>query len=708
MITILFISANPRDSDRPLEVEKERREIYRAIQSARYRDQFDLKNWDGVTVKDFRQILKELKPDILHISAHFTKSGEPVFLNEESLSNVMSTPEIIEPFEILRGKLKCVVLNGPSEPMALAISKYVDFVVGFSKVSDKQAIEFSRNFYGSLADGHSIGESFKIAIVSSELSENAKLRIREKVDAEKFFLIDSNQTSEKKYGIKYDSIEIFPDDPTQQDLLSRATLAEVLARRIEKMREQNRDASFLINLDGPWGSGKSSFLRLLKSELQRKKPTWLVVEFNAWQNQRIPSPWWSLIESIYRQTLEGLRKLSPFDYVKTVISETLWRAKFKRSRFFLFVTLILLLLGLVILFSGIDLSNIQGLSTAGKQFVDFVQKISGILAVVGSLISAILLLQSFLLPAAKTEPSELFKSFDDPMRRLSLHFGHYTKKTPFPIAVFIDDLDRCTERYTVEFLEGIQTIFREGRVVYVIAADRRWIQLAYEKAYESFGSIGEPARPLGHLFLAKVFQMSIPIPTLSSSLREKYLKTLLEGIPEKHSDQKEIVKKAEAEIQSLKDANSIVELAMKTDGDPVYVQTVRNLAIRKLEEPKQESETVFMLQKFHHLLESNPRAIKRLLNTFVIYRAMLIIQGIELDFEILVLWVILMMRWPILSEYISRHPDLVEHLSDVTNFQDIPEKLKLLLSNEDLINVVKGKDIGKILDAKAIRQIAQL
>ena len=272
--------------------------------------------------------------------------------------------------------------------------------------------------------------------------------------------------------------------------------------------------------------------------------------------------------------------------------------------------------------------------------------------------------------------------------------------------------------YTVEFLESIQTIFREGTIVCVIAAIRRWIQLAYEETYESFIKIGEPARPLGHLFLAKIFQMSIPIPTMSPIVRENFLKNILKmPNPKNDINQKEVIKQqVMSEIQSSKDANSIVEWAIKRKGSPEYVQTVSNTAIRKLEEPQQESQTEFMLQKFHHLLEPNPRAIKRLLNTFVIYRAILIINGIELDFEILVLWIILMTRWPILSEYISRHPDIINHISDknhisdnsFTNFPDISEELKVLLHNKDPINIIKGDGINKNLDEKAIRQIAEL
>jgi hypothetical protein len=713
LIKLLIVSANPRDTP-PLRIERERIDIYDAIQSSEYRDQFTVENWDGITGKDFHNVLQKFKPDMLHVSTHFTKSGDSIFLDENDEANKVSIRTFVDEIKFIQGELKYVVLNGAySQRLADLISNYVDFVVGVNgMISDEEAREFSRGFYGGLANGRSVRQSFESALSTLQNTDKYIIKSSVNFDIENFILTGSSkQDSRQVYVKKYDSIDLYPDDPTSQDLLSRSTLAEVLGRRIEKMRKQNPTASFLINLDGPWGSGKSSFLKFLKSELESKKPTWIVVDYNAWQHQRIPKPWWSLIDSIYRQTLERLRKISPINYLSIIGSETLWRAKFKRSNAFLFATPILFLLGVVILFSGIDLSNVAGFTEAGKKFAELIQQVSGTLAVIGSLITGILLLQNSLLPTAKTEPSELLKSFDDPMRRLSTHFADFTNKIAVPIAVFIDDLDRCKAEYTVEFLEGIQTIFREGSVVYVIAADRRWIQMAYEEAYQSFIGIGEPARPLGHLFLAKVFQMSIPIPTISTNLREKFLKTLLEiPNPKNDGENKKVAEQVMSEIQVHKDADSIVEWAIKRKGSPIYVQTARNVAIRKLEEPRQESETEFMLLKFHHLLEPNPRAIKRLLNIFVIYRAILIIEGIELDFEILVLWIILMMRWPIFSEYLSRHPHLVNHLSDnsLTNFPDMSQELKLLLHNNDLINVINGYGTNTKLDEKAIRQIAQL
>jgi hypothetical protein len=70
------------------------------------------------------------------------------------------------------------------------------------------------------------------------------------------------------------------------------------------------------------------------------------------------------------------------------------------------------------------------------------------------------------------------------------------------VAIYIDDLDRCRDEYTVEFLEGVQTIFRrEDNLAFVIATDRRWLYSSYQKVYGSFSeAFDELGRPLGYSF----------------------------------------------------------------------------------------------------------------------------------------------------------------------------------------------------------------
>ncbi len=124
---------------------------------------------------------------------------------------------------------------------------------------------------------------------SAALSQIAQAKeLSERTMQESSELAEESKTRPKRVVAEYnyDSVELYPDNPTDEDSLSRSALAELLAHRMTKVREQNPTGSFLINLDGPWGSGKSSFLKLLKKELHKSNDSekicarWLVVEFN--------------------------------------------------------------------------------------------------------------------------------------------------------------------------------------------------------------------------------------------------------------------------------------------------------------------------------------------------------------------------------------------------------------------------------------------
>ena len=541
-------------------------------------------------------------------------------------------------------------------------------------------------------------------------------------------LLEGEIPSKKAVGTyNYDSVKLYPDNPTEEDSLSRSALAELLAHRMIKVREQNPTGSFLINLDGPWGSGKSSFLKLLKKELlksndsEKKSVDWLVVEFNAWQNQRIQNPWWSLKDSVSRQLAAHLYENNYPRYIKIAAYEGVWRLGLRRGRLFALITFILFLSGMIFLFGGLDFSNLPKLTEAGEQVIEYIQKISGIVAVIGSFISGILLLRNTLFPA-RTDVEQLLQSFEDPMKRLSDHFKEYIDKIKVPVVVFIDDLDRCNEKYTVDFLDGLQTIFRDAHVIYIVAADKRWIYSAYEKTYATFLSVGEPARTLGQLFLAKIFQMSVPIPKMSPDLRKRFYSSLLEVTKpqdEKSKDEKRqeekmqeekmqeekrqeaVVNQIQEKIKSY-DNNQLIQYSMQRKGDDAQATT--KAVLRTLEE--REFETEENLQKFEHLLEPNPRAIKRLLNTFVIYRAIAIMKRVNLDFDKLTLWTIITMRWPLLGDYLLQHPRDIEKLDNPSELpaEDIKKLLKL--DKAQILNVIRGKKIGKHLDAKAIEKLA--
>ena len=90
--------------------------------------------------------------------------------------------------------------------------------------------------------------------------------------------------------------------------------------------------------------------------------------------------------------------------------------------------------------------------------------------------------------------------------------------------MIVDDLDRCKSEYVVALLEGIQTLFADEPVAFVIAADRTWLCQSFATAYGAFDPVvGEPGRPLGYLFLEKTFQVSMSDPADDASRAQAVL-----------------------------------------------------------------------------------------------------------------------------------------------------------------------------------------
>ena len=120
---------------------------------------------------------------------------------------------------------------------------------------------------------------------------------------------DQNNEGLQKEINKKETVPIHHDDPTTDDKLQRRVLAEALYRRIEEIRrnsQKNKRGSFLVHLSGAWGSGKTSFVSFLEDCFKRNKikKSWIVVEFNAWQHQRLVPPWWYLINLIFKTALK--------------------------------------------------------------------------------------------------------------------------------------------------------------------------------------------------------------------------------------------------------------------------------------------------------------------------------------------------------------------------------------------------------------------
>jgi hypothetical protein len=508
-----------------------------------------------------------------------------------------------------------------------------------------------------------------------------------------------------------DTVPSHVDRPSEVDQLGRQAFAQALALRLRRVRadlDKTGDrTSFLLHIHGPWGAGKTSLLNLLRRELRGEPARWVVIDFNAWQHQRLGSPWWWLMNSVFRQGAQQLSKPYRWRSVNLRIHEYWWRMKTGWTPYI--ITLALLAWGVTVLIE---------LSTGGParfKATDFsaigtnAKHVAAVITLLTTLWGLGLGFSRWLVLGSARAGNVFMESTRDPMESLSRHFNDILRWIKEPVCIFIDDLDRCQAGYVVDLLEGIQTLFREAPVTYVVAADRRWLFASYEKAYDIFvTSVLEPGRPLGYLFLEKTFQLSTSVPRMSLAAQEGYWHYLIRvGQQEVEAKLSKARAEAKERLQRLQTEEEILEEVRLNSGDRIQRQALREAAVVRLARADVDAWTEHTLKPFAPLLEPNPRAMKRLVNAYGIQRAIATLSEEEIPREQLALWTIVSLRWPILADYLENHPDMVRQVGKSTVVDSIPQNLRALFQDDTVTMVIRDNEITP-LDEKAIRSCASL
>jgi KAP family P-loop domain len=361
-------------------------------------------------------------------------------------------------------------------------------------------------------------------------------------------------------------------------------------------------------------------------------------------------------------------------------------------------------------------------------FID-AQVIGGFIALIASIISGIRAFGNSLLPGSPNVASQFVKKTSDPMEKLKSHFEDMVHQIQYPVAIFVDDLDRCQDEYAVEFLEGVQTVFRKAGVVFVVSADRRWLYASYQKIYSTFSeALDDIGRPLGYLFLDKIFQISVSLPKLSTTYQEKYLDYLFTMDESKAEKGKEIaIEEAESEVRSLTHSEIVTRLKFWS-GDPIKERAFREAVVTRFAQPEVEEMTEHFLRKFAPLIERNPRSMKRLVTAYGLWRAKDILAGSYIEENRLAQWVIVTLRWPLVAHFLEENPDVADllikdeakkssegraneepklHSPILENRGIAPEMQKMLL--DPLVNaVLLGKQMETPLDRRTIEKLTTL
>lgn len=294
MARILFLSANPDDTDR-LKVEEEFNKIWAAIRSSEYRDQFELEQRHAVSLADLHELVLEFKPNIIHFSGHGSPDGLLVFEGSAGLSEDAPIGAFANLFRIINhgkteeDRIRCVVLNAcySGKRQAAAIARHVDCVIGTSStIKDSSAINFAESFYRALGYGESVQKAFDLGRNQLDLygdpDENIiRLQPKEGRDPSAICLVKKSQredanTSRMVDEIRECGLELLTQDyfmehrTTENDIgnwkkgfpfkLEAIKENHELRRRIVSLIEGKLHEQMAILLTGESGASKSTIL----------------------------------------------------------------------------------------------------------------------------------------------------------------------------------------------------------------------------------------------------------------------------------------------------------------------------------------------------------------------------------------------------------------------------------------------------------------
>jgi Cdc6-like AAA superfamily ATPase len=291
---------------------------------------------------------------------------------------------------------------------------------------------------------------------------------------------------ESKADSAHDKIKILTDIPVslaKEDALNFSGYSERLAQIIV-----DSQARFAVGIFGSWGTGKTSLMKMIKSELKEKyKDDIITLWFEAWRYDR--DKYLALVPFL-RQLLIELENQSK-------------DSKKKWQRVMEGVERTLSALGeSVTLSSGVDpIGSVQfdiskfknSLKSKGSIFfggeeIPFQEHPTGHLA------------------------SAIAKLRND------------TKNDKIRIVAFIDDLDRCTPEKALEVLESIKAFFDMEGMVHVIAMDSSSIDSIVKEKY------GENSTVKGIDYLQKIVQLPFQLPSWKEGWDEKQIIKSVEKI----------------------------------------------------------------------------------------------------------------------------------------------------------------------------------
>ncbi len=283
-----------------------------------------------------------------------------------------------------------------------------------------------------------------------------------------------------------------------------------------------------IAVFGPWGSGKSSFGRLLEKELRTRKALNRIVFFDAWKYDESPlrRHFLSVAAKALSPTKKGAADMKAALYTRRRKVEFKFDDDARTGVMSAAKWVSALIIG-GSLALAVAASAVQGIDSFWTNLGATVSQSIGPLLLSTTALSIVAgaLLSSIRRDYEEYEPSSA-EQFDEIFSSLVATSPNSWR----PIVFFIDELDRASPKSVVTMLETLKTFLGTKNCVFLVAAD----QIALETAVQREGTVSasqetNPYYSSGSAYLDKIFQYQFSLPAVRATRLSKFALDLVSG-----------------------------------------------------------------------------------------------------------------------------------------------------------------------------------
>lgn len=289
-------------------------------------------------------------------------------------------------------------------------------------------------------------------------------------------------------------LDIQNEEGFKQDILDRKGFGDSLLNLIERSQDE-----LVISLDGRWGEGKTTFVKMWQGLLLEKNiPT---IYIDAFANDYIDDAFISIASSITTYAQNNIDKSK-----EDKVNEFKGKAKSVGIQLLSWTAKV-----------GIKAATLGALKDSDLEELKDIKGdlAKGVSTVVGDFVEERL--------TSHSKDVELLESFKILLSELP---GNINSESNKPLVIIIDELDRCKPTYAIEVIEKVKHLFSVKNVVFVLVMHRKQLEEAVKSVY------GQNID--AHTYLQKFINIDATLPKRISDRHVNDIKKYCQKLYELH------------------------------------------------------------------------------------------------------------------------------------------------------------------------------